>query len=158
MTFSIKVELQKFEREMDAYTARAEAAARPAAQAAAQVLYDQVKRNVAGIKRHTGNLDRGIYQAFSRDNSRTGKATYHVSWNYLKAPHGHLVEFGHLLRYEISYDPQTRRFITHKDRPLPEPRQVAARPFLRPAMSKAAAAAEAATAEFLARLDKDAAP
>lgn len=133
--------------------AEAQAAVRPAAQAGAQVLYDEVKRNVGRLKRKTGNLDRSIYQAFSRDNSGDGKVTYHVSWNTRKAPHGHLVEFGHLQRYEVSFDPNTKRFTTHKDRPLPVPKQIAAKPFVRPAMAKFPQALEAAKAELFKRLD-----
>ncbi|HEY8606629.1 MAG TPA: HK97 gp10 family phage protein [Noviherbaspirillum sp.] len=76
-----------------------EAAARPAAQAAAQVLYDAVQRNVASIGRSSGNLARAIYQAYSADNSAPGKATYHVSWNATKAPHGQLLENGYIQRY-----------------------------------------------------------
>src|SRR5205085_5719958 len=41
-----------------------------------------------------GALKASIYQVFSKDNSGSGHATYHVSWNAKKAPHGHLVEFG----------------------------------------------------------------
>lgn len=133
--------------------AEAQAAVRPAAQAGAQVLYDEVKRNVGRLKRKTGNLDRSIYQAFSRDNSGDGKVTYHVSWNTRKAPHGHLVEFGHLQRYEVSFDPNTKRFTTHKDRPLAAPKQIAAKPFVRPAMAKFPQALEAAKAELFKRLD-----
>ena len=111
-------------------------AARPAAQAGAQVLYDEVRRNVARIKRKTGNLASSIYQAYSKDNSTPGgRATYHVSWNAKKAPHGHLVEFGHLQRYEVIYDAKTRRLFTDKSKPLATPRQVAARPFIRPALA-----------------------
>jgi HK97 gp10 family phage protein len=152
-TFSVKVDISRFDSTMNAFAYSADEAARPAAQAAAQVLYDEVKRNVARIKPKTGNLARGIYQAYSRDNSAQGRATYHVSWNAKKAPHGHLVEFGHLQRYEITYDPKTRRFTTHKDRPLAGgPKQVAARPFIRPALSKAEAAITAARAEFMRRM------
>lgn len=134
--------------------AEAQAAVRPAAQAGAQVLYDEVKRNVARLKRKTGNLERAIYQAFSPDNSVEGRVTYHVSWNRRKAPHGHLVEFGHLQRYEVSFDPNTKRFTTHKDRPLPAPKQIAAKPFVRPAMAKFPQALEAAKEELFKRLDQ----
>lgn len=139
---------------LDELQAEALAAVRPAAQAGAQVLYDEVKRNVARLKRKTGNLDRAIYQAFSPDNSADGRVTYHVSWNRRKAPHGHLVEFGHLQRYEVTFDPQTMRFTTHKDRPLPVPRQIAAKPFVRPAMAKFPQALEAAKEELFKRLDQ----
>lgn len=145
---------------------KADAAARPASQAAAQVLYDEVKRNVAAIPQKTGNLSRAIYQVFSQNNSSVGKATYQISWNARKAPHGHLVEFGHFQRY-VSYLGSDGNFYTavrpgmrgkgkpSKNAPqsvkdayyvlLPSPKQVAAKPFVRPAVSKfpeASAAAE----------------
>lgn len=153
-SFSINVDTSGLERWLDGLGDEAEAAARPAAQAAAQVLYDEVKRNVGRIKRKTGNLERSIYQVFSAAKSSEAKATYHISWNARKAPHGHLVEFGHLQRYEISFDPNTKRFTTNKDRPLPAPKLVAAQPFLRPAMAKFPQALEAAKSELFRRLDK----
>lgn len=100
--FNIEVDLSQLG--MDELADGAEAAARPAAQAGSQVLYDEVKRNVGALGRKTGNLDASIYQVFSRDNSRAGVAQYHVSWNRKKAPHGHLVEFGHLQRYVTYID------------------------------------------------------
>lgn len=129
-------------------------AVRPAAQAAAQVLYDDVKRNVGKMKKGTGNLASSIYQVYSKDNSNESRATYHIGWNHKKAPHGNLVEFGHLVRYEITFDPRTKRFTTHKDRPLPTPKMVAAHPFIRPAMAKFPAAIEAAKAELLRRIEQ----
>lgn len=150
--FAIKVDLSAFEAAMDADAKVCEEAARPAAQAGAQVLYDAVRANVSRIKRRSGNLASSIYQAYSADNSAPGKATYHISWNARKAPHGHLVEWGHLQRYEVTYDPLTRRFTTHKDRPLPAPKQVAARPFIRPAMAKMPEAEAAMRERFLAEL------
>jgi hypothetical protein len=62
------------------------------------------------------------------------------------------VEFGHLQRYEITFDRNTGRFITHKDRPLAAPRQVAAQPFIRPAMARFEQAITAARERFLADL------
>jgi hypothetical protein len=76
-----------------------DAATRPAAQAASQVLYDEVDRNVAAIGHKTGNLANAVYQVFSKDNSGPNRATYHISWNHSKAPHGQLLEFGHIQRY-----------------------------------------------------------
>lgn len=149
-------------------------AARPAAQAAAQVLYDEVGRNVAKIGKKTGNLASAIYQAYSADNSGQGFATYHVSWNARKAPHGGLVEFGHLQRYRYykgadgKIRPMVRPGMEGKPRPsrrasqaikdayyvpLPTPRQVPAKPFIRPAASKFNAAIAAAIAELYRRID-----
>lgn len=76
---------------------------RPAAQAGAQVLYEEVKLRAPVAKKpvvrkgkvlQPGALKASIYHVFSRDNSSAGKAEYHISWNAKKAPHGHLVEFG----------------------------------------------------------------
>jgi hypothetical protein len=129
-------------------------AIRPAAQAGAQVLYEEVKRNVGRLKKHTGNLERSIYQVFKKEKSSDDVASYGVSWSAKKAPHGHLVEFGHLQRYEITYDPKTKRFTTHKDRPLAVPKLLAAKPFVRPARAKYQAALAAAQAELFKRMAK----
>lgn len=151
---SIRMDVSDVLAHLDTVDAECRAAARPAAQAGAQVLYDAVKANVAGMRKGTGNLSRAIYQAFSKDNSSTAVAQYHISWNARKAPHGHLVEWGHLIRYEVSFDPVTGRFTTHKDRPLPVPRQVAARPFVRPAAAKFPQANEAMRKRYLEDLVK----
>jgi HK97 gp10 family phage protein len=157
-SFSLDVDIDDLLSSVGAMQERAEAAARPAAQAAAQVLYDAVQANVARIKKHTGNLDRSIYQAYSIDNSGPGRATYHISWNAKKAPHGHLVEYGHMQRYVYYQDdagnirpmvrpgkegtpkPKQRASQAVKDAyyvPLEGgPRLVAARPFIRPAVAK----------------------
>lgn len=100
--FRIDVDLSNLG--MDQLADGAEAAVRPAAQAGAQVFYDQVVANVAGLGRQTGNLAKSIYQVYSRDNSHKARAEYHVSWNRRKAPHGHLVEYGHVQRYVVYID------------------------------------------------------
>jgi len=141
-----------------------EEAARPAAQAMAQVYYDEVKRNVAAIPEKTGHLARSVYQAYSRTDSTDKVASYHISWNPRKAPHGHLVENGHLQRY-VTYvgsdgklytakrpgsygKPKPRRGASLAERDayyltLPTPKQVPARAPVRKALSKTAEAIEA---------------
>lgn len=149
-------------------------AIRPAAQAAAQVLYDRVKLNVQALGRETGNLERAIYQAFSNEHSQAGqRAEYHVSWNHIKAPHGHLVEFGYLQRYRYYKDnrgrvrpmvrpgmdgkkpPERRASQAEKDAyyvTLPTPKQVPGKAFVRSASSALPAAARAAEDELLRRI------
>jgi hypothetical protein len=91
-------------------------AIRPAAQAGANVIYEEARR-LAGrsTKPHffygkswkkgseskegryrfnPGTLQKAIYQVYSKDNSSPTRATYHVSWNYEKAPYGLFVEYG----------------------------------------------------------------
>lgn len=151
----------------------AEAAVRPAAQAAAQVLYEEVKANVDALGRVTGNLSRAVYQAYSDQRSGPGFATYAVSWNFTKAPHGGLVEFGHIQRY-VSYvgsdgkwytavrpsmrgkpKPKRRASQAEKDAyyvTLASPKQIPAKAFVRGAQSKFPQAAAAAEAELLRRI------
>lgn len=86
--------------------AKVGAAIRPAAQAGAQVLYDEVRlRAPRSDKPHStkgkritfqpGNLQRAIYQAYAADQSRDGAvAVYNISWNKSKAFYGRFVERG----------------------------------------------------------------
>lgn len=96
-------------------------AARPAAQAGAQVIYEQARLNASTLrskKEHyfygtaaknappgqkrafaygpfvPGSLYSSIYQAYSKDNSGPTLVTYHISWNAKKAPYGGMVEVG----------------------------------------------------------------
>lgn len=145
---------------------------RPAAQAAAQVLYDQVKINVSALGRKTGNLDRSIYQKFSPEQSGALKAVYNISWNHRTAPHGHLVEFGYLQRYRYRPDgmgPMVRPGMDGTKKPgrratreqkdayyvtLPTPIQVPAKSFVRRAESSFDQAYKAAEDELLDRIHK----
>ena len=91
-----------------------EEAVRPAAQAGAQVFYDEMRSRVERIGRVTGNLLGSLYQKYVPE-SAPGKATYHMSWRKPRrtqlgvknedaglptAPHGYLVEYGHIQRYQ----------------------------------------------------------
>lgn len=144
---SINFDDKALQAGLDELAADALAAVRPAAQAGAQVLYDEVKSN-ASARKKTGNLAASIYQVFSDDNSTPRRAEYHVSWNARKAPHGHLVEYGYI---------QTRQVYIGKDGkwysskvPLAQPKPIAARPFLRPAFdAKGTAALQAAKDRWL---------
>lgn len=148
-------DLADLHAQVDAITDAVASGIRPAAQAGAQVFYDEIKANVARIGRVTGNLDRAVYQKFSEENSQVGvRAEYHVSWNYNRAPHGLLVENGHIQRYvthvgkDGNWFTAVRPNMRGKPRPkrkapqavkdlyyvtLPAPIQVAAQPFFRPA-------------------------
>lgn len=175
-TFKIAFDASSLDTLLDALGDDAAAAIRPAAQAAAQVLYDRVKQNVAALGRSTGNLDASIYQAYSPENSRAGqREQYNVSWNHLKAPHGHLVEYGYVQRYRYYQDnqgrvrpmvrpgmdgrlPPTRR-ASQAERdayyvPLPQPRQVPGRAFVRSAASALPSAQAAAEDVIVRRLLK----
>ena len=120
--FSTSIDMSAFESDMEQLADRAEKAARPAAQAGAQVLYERVKTNVAALGRKTGNLNSSIYQAYSANNSNESKAVYHVSWNASKAPHGHLVEWGYIKRWQSIMI--NGKWVTLKNRPLAAPVQV----------------------------------
>lgn len=134
---TIKFDTRVMEHALDRMAEQAKEHARPAAQAGAEVLYQEVRMRAPVAKKVRrlksgrtilpGALKASIYQAYSQDNSGPDHATYHVSWNYRKAPHGHLVEFG------------TSRAPAH--------------PFLRPSFdAKGAAALQAAHDEWVKRM------
>ena len=120
---------------LDALKAKLQAAARPAAQAAAQVFYNEVRARVpVGAESHgykgnatafaPGNLKAAIYQVYSKTNSVDGKQTYQVSYNHKKAFYGRFLEFGTV--------------------------NMAAKPFIRPAYdAQKTAALQASKAKFL---------
>lgn len=95
----MRFDVTGMEAYIDALEGRAAEAIKPAAAAGAKVLYDGVKMNVAALGRVTGNLERSIYRTLSQSNSNDSRTVYHVSWNHIKAPHGHLVEYGYMQRY-----------------------------------------------------------
>ena len=124
MSFTLRVGVAGLDLLMDQLAGDAEAAARPAAQAGAQVLYDEARR-LAGANRRTGNLQAAIYQVYSKSNSGKDRAAYQVSWNANKAPHGHLVEFGHMQRYATYRDERGRilTMVRPEKRGTPKPRR-----------------------------------
>jgi hypothetical protein len=173
-SFSIDANLSGLDALFDQLGDEFEEAARPAAQAAAQVLYDEVKKNVQAIGKKTGKLDASIYQAYSASQSAPGKATYHISWNHKKAPHGHLLEYGYLQRYKYYQNARgqvrvmVRPGMDGTKRPgrgasqavkdayyvtLPTPIQVPAKAFMRRAIDKFPAAYAAAEAELIKRIN-----
>lgn len=110
MAMTFKIDADGFSKSMQAEASRLQAAARPAAQAGAQVIYEAARLNagrLASKREHyfygrrmrygpfqPGNLMRSIYQVFSESESRPGRPVYHVSWNYDKAPYAWMVEYG----------------------------------------------------------------
>lgn len=145
----MRFNLDAFAAQVDALDHRLQDAVRPAAQAGAQVLVDQVRRNVQRVGRVTGNLEGSIYQVYSKRKSSDLHATYQISCNTKKAPHGHLVEYGYVQRFKVYV--KNGKFYTDKSQPLPQPKQIAAQPFVRPAAAQMPAAIEAARAELAAR-------
>ena len=106
------VNLDSITRQIDKIGADAQAAIRPAAQAAAQVYYDAVKEAAPKSKNahwfhgtsykttgqkywfESGSLKNAIYQVYSKSNSSATQATYHVAWNHRKVPYGFMVAYG----------------------------------------------------------------
>lgn len=158
MSVKMSLDVAQFDYLIHGIEQQIQEATRPAAFDAAEVIYKDVQANVAKIGRVTGNLRASIYRAFDDKASTATKARYNVSWNKKKAPHGHLIEFGHIQRY-VTYigkngqwytavrpekrgkkKPSRKASQATKDAyyvPLPGgPRQVPARPFIRPALSR----------------------
>jgi hypothetical protein len=166
--------LEAINAALDFYVDRAQEAVRPSAYAMAKVLYNETRNNVDRIVGQSlygeprGVLKDSIYHVFSKDNSTTDnggmRAVYHVSWNHAKnkAPHGHLVEFGHWMPYLTRLSRRTGQYYTvvkpsklaeyrakYQGRTVPPelrdeffvrrpggPKWIQARPFLRSTMSR----------------------
>lgn len=107
--------------------------------AGGKVLRDEAKVRAPvgtdeGGSKSPGALQRSIYLAYRDKESTDTRVVYQVSWNAKKAPHGHLLEFGHW---------QTRAAYKggdgdwHSGKPLDAPKWVPAHPFLRPAFDAA---------------------
>jgi HK97 gp10 family phage protein len=104
----LKVEFDSsgLELQLEALQNKFAKAVRPAAQAGAQVLYDEVRLNAPRSEKahftkgkkmsyQPGNLQAAIYQAYNTQDSVTGQlASYTISWNKKKAFYGRFVEFG----------------------------------------------------------------
>ncbi len=105
--FSLNVNTRAIDDMLAKLGAEVSQSLRPAAQAAAQIISDQVELNVpqsaSGHWFHgthqkywfdAGTLRKAIYQVFSKDNSDAHQATYHIAWNHREAPYGFMVEYG----------------------------------------------------------------
>lgn len=102
--------------------------ARSVGVAMGEVLRDEAKL-LAPVE--SGQLASAIYLAFKEAKSNDQHVTYSVTWNSKKAPHGHLLEFGHWQPYKVVKLPNGE-WITTKEL-LPSPKFIPAHPFLRPA-------------------------
>lgn len=141
----VSIDLAAFRNALEDERRKFNEAARPAAQAGADVIYNLARIKVpVSSKSHwfhgssfkktgqkyfftPGSLRDSIYQVYSKANSNEAKATYHVSWNRTKAPYAWMVEFG------------TSRAPAH--------------PFMRPAIIEGRKmAAEAVRVEFVSRV------
>ena len=178
--YGLSVDTRGAQRILDALDQDIEKAVRPAAQAGAQVLYDKVHSllNELNINEYTGLLKKAIYQVYSKRNSGDRRATYEVSYNKQTAPHGHLVEFGYIRKYEVYFKngkwytkvkpEKLKEYLAKtgggrfplKEREIPdffEPRkggpvQVAPKPFMRRAADSLPEAQMAMTAELVKRV------
>ena len=108
-----------------------ESLARSMAVAGGQVLRDEAK---ARAPVDSGGLRDSIYLAFQDGRSTPTMVQYAVSWNASKAPHGHLLEFGH---WQTRAAYQGRDGKWYSGALLPNPKWVPAHPFLRPAYEAA---------------------
>jgi hypothetical protein len=116
--------------------------------AMAKVPYDIARSHIHDVE---GLLKSAIYRVYSPEQSSETKKTYRISWNRSKAPHGHLVEFGHMQPYRV-IKLKNGEWITLKDQPLPFPKQVPAFPFIRPAYQRINEAIEAGKARMAERM------
>jgi hypothetical protein len=100
------------------------------------LLRDAAAGNARMAANKEGNETRGLLASAMRlvrtpENEKPTLLAYKVSWNSKIAPHGHLIEFGHWMTHKV-YKAANGEWYTLKDQPLPAPKWVEARPFMRP--------------------------
>lgn len=127
---------------------------RPAAQAMAQVFYENARENVLRLNTITGNLLNSIYQKYDDDDLEEGVSRYVVSWRtsgkgLARAPHGHLIEFGYVQTYARYF--KDGQWYTNKKKKLASPRAVPAQSFMRKAHQDGLQEAERVGAELLVK-------
>lgn len=110
-TFSVTTDLSAFVDLMDDVVKASHDAVIPAAEAGAKLIYQAtLQATPHGAKGHwfsggkkggkgrwwfnAGNLRASIYHVLSQDNTGPGFATFHISWNYKKAPYAYMVHNG----------------------------------------------------------------
>lgn len=132
-----------------------ESLARSMAVAGGKVLRDEAKQQAP---MESGRLKSAIYLAYKEGKSTDTRVVYSVTWNAKKAPHGHLLEFGHWRYNKIINGYPQKSLINGKSYgrgpqdhggpgALNTPMWMAAKPFLRPAYDVAAGRAQAAMVE-----------
>ena len=141
MPVNASVDLSSVMAGLDRLSGVAESLARSMAVAAGQAVRDEAK---ARAPVDTGKLRDALYLAYREGRSSESQVVYSVTWNSKKAPHGHLLEFGHWRYNEIingkaqkSLAPGLKRGRGPQDHTGPgaleHPVWVPAYPFLRPA-------------------------
>ncbi len=138
---AIKFDFEESFKRLDGLAAAAkDHLPRSMAVAAGKVYRDEAKarapRSDAGTVTEFGPrmpLAAAIYLAYSDNRSipEQGFASYSVTWNKSKAPHGHLIEFGHWQTH-ATYKGKDGKWYSDPKKPLANPKWVSAYPFLRP--------------------------
>lgn len=114
-SLTIDFDSSQLEMALDGLGKEAKAAMYPAVAAGAKVYYDEARllapeaskknhvpvrvskitgKKYGGYDITPGQLKNAIYRVYSKDQSNPQKATYHISWNHVKAPHGYWMENG----------------------------------------------------------------
>lgn len=109
---SINFDIRQFSEAIDQKKKQFQEATRPAAQAGAQVIYDQARLNVPVSKKghffygtsfkingkkyyfESGSLKKSIFQRYQKEKSSPNIAIYNITYDTDIAPYGHMVELG----------------------------------------------------------------
>lgn len=140
---NIKEKLDKFAGDL------VNEALRPAAYAGVTVLYDEMRIRVPVGE---GLLKSAIYRWRDKDNIGE-QAIFYVGVNKKKAPHWWWMEHGHY-QYHTVIKLDSGEYITLKNKPLPQPKYIPAKPYIRPTVdAKMGEALEVAKTVLTERLN-----
>lgn len=143
MRVNTKVDLRSLLSALDKLEGAKESLSRKMGVAGGVVIRDRAKElapvgTEQGGSKRPGLLRDAIYLAFSDARSSTRRVVYSISWNSKKAPHGHLLEFGHWMPYLYGTDGKGNYWtiVDKQGNPVANPNGpvwVNAHPFLAPA-------------------------
>lgn len=124
------VDLSEIFKGLDKLSTSSNSLARSMLVAGGKAVRDEAK---ARVRVKDGILRDSIYLAYKNKESTKTLIHYAIACNEQKAPHAHLIEFGHWQPYKVKYNPRTGQFWTDKSEKLDKPQWTPAYPFLRPA-------------------------
>lgn len=134
MTIQAKVDLSDFNAGLAKLAGPLRVSlARSMAVAGGKVIRDEAR---VRAPKDDGTLSNAMYLAFKDARSSEKQAVYSVTWHKKKAPHGHLIEFGHWQPYVVVMTAAGTYFTTKTLR-ADGPKWISAKPFLRPALDAA---------------------
>lgn len=135
MSINVRVDMEDVLSKLDGLPELRVPLSRSMAVAAGKVFRDEAKARAPvgteGESKAPGTLRDALYLAYKTNSNTEKEVRYWVTWNAKKAPHGHLIEFGHWQTH-VARKGRGGRWYSGQKKDVPK--WIPAKPFLRPAL------------------------